>query len=252
MRIRSIKPEFFDDEELSGLDPITRLLYIGLWCVSDDEGRLRLHPMYLRGKLFPYADIDLQPHINSLKDHGKLIEYSVRAQTYGFLPNFLTHQRINRPSKSKLPKPPPNGAPQSLTEDSVNPHGGLTIGKERNLKHSARVRTRETCAFAKDLLELWNESSGQSRRLKAFQKHVAPRVSDGFSEGDLRCVIAWVFNSDHKQAAYLRDNGFDRPSTVFRSSKFEDYLELAKGVKAPKPSGPLPIIEFADGEQVWD
>ena len=258
MRIRAIKPEFFFDEELASLPPLTRLLYIGLWCEADDEGRLRLHPMYLRGKLFPYSSEDLQPHIDSLKSHGKLIEYSVKAQTYGFLPNFNTHQRINRPSKSKLPEPPTNVALKALTESSVNTHGGLTIGKERKGKQSAPACAREVCSSSRELLDEWNKLSGQSRKLKAFDRRVSPRLGDGFSKADVLCVIRWVFASEHKSAHYLRENGYARPETVFRASKFESYLELAKlggdllsVVSQRNNDGPQPLIEYADGEKVW-
>ena len=54
MRIRTIKPEFWKDERLSTLSRDARLLYIALWCESDDEGRLRGNQSYLHGALFPY------------------------------------------------------------------------------------------------------------------------------------------------------------------------------------------------------
>jgi hypothetical protein len=39
-RIRTIKPEFFTSEDIVSLPPLTRLLYIALWCEADKEGRL--------------------------------------------------------------------------------------------------------------------------------------------------------------------------------------------------------------------
>jgi hypothetical protein len=39
-RIRTIKPEFFTSDDICALTPLARLLYIGLWCEADREGRL--------------------------------------------------------------------------------------------------------------------------------------------------------------------------------------------------------------------
>jgi hypothetical protein len=38
LRIRQILPQFFADEEVAALTDRSRLIYIGLWCVADDEG----------------------------------------------------------------------------------------------------------------------------------------------------------------------------------------------------------------------
>jgi hypothetical protein len=105
VRIRTIKPEFWQDEKIASLPFITRLVYISLWNESDDEGRLRGSPVYLKSVLFPYDDIDMAGELTSLSNHGVIIKYSVRQQSYLFLPNFGRHQRINRPSASRLPDP---------------------------------------------------------------------------------------------------------------------------------------------------
>lgn len=47
MRIRQIKPEFWSDARLYGLDPVVKLIYIGLWNEADDSGFLRADPMQL-------------------------------------------------------------------------------------------------------------------------------------------------------------------------------------------------------------
>lgn len=105
MRIRSIKPEFWKDEKIASFPYLTRLVYIALWNESDDQGRLRGNPTYLKSVLFPYDDVDMREHLESLSAHGMISEYSVRGQSYLYLANFTKHQRINRPSASKLPDP---------------------------------------------------------------------------------------------------------------------------------------------------
>ncbi len=43
-RARNIKPGFFDNEILGELPALTRLLFIGLWCLADREGVYRTAP----------------------------------------------------------------------------------------------------------------------------------------------------------------------------------------------------------------
>lgn len=130
MRIRTIKPDFWQDEECATLSRDARLVYIAMWNEADDDGRLRGSAKYLRAVLFPYDD-DLQMGkiLLSLRAHGKIIEYSVRAQTYLFLPNFRRHQRINRPSASRLPEPPEKALEDhDLKLNSLRAHGSFTEG----------------------------------------------------------------------------------------------------------------------------
>lgn len=43
-RARNIKPAFFMNDELAEIDPLGRLLFIGLWTIADREGRLEDRP----------------------------------------------------------------------------------------------------------------------------------------------------------------------------------------------------------------
>ena len=244
------------DEEMASLPPLTRLIYIALWNEADDEGRLRANPKYLKGALFPYDNFDIKPHLDSLKAHGKLSEYSVRAQTYAVINNFSRHQRINRASPSKLPPPPDNLAE---IQDTAVAHGGLSddsvrahprnreqgTGNREHIKQTPQTPQGAGCSEEVGvLLSYWNSQSGQRRRRKAFGKLVTPRLKEGFTVDDIKQVIDWLFLSREKRAVYLRDNGHDCPETIFRLGNFEKYLDLAnkasralKVVESSKPDG---------------
>ena len=123
-RKRMISPEFWDDEEIGGWSIEARLFYIGLWSFADDEGRLRAHPKLLKSEIFPY---DEKIDIGKLKAEvsKKVLWYKVDGQEYGYIKNFLKHQRIDRPSKSQLPAPEKEILDKFLTngtlvEDSSN------------------------------------------------------------------------------------------------------------------------------------
>ena len=52
-RIRTIKPEFWEDEKLVMLPLGCRLFFIGTWNFADDLGVLRYNPVLLKSRIFP-------------------------------------------------------------------------------------------------------------------------------------------------------------------------------------------------------
>lgn len=129
MRIRTIKPEFWRDPDSTGRwSDELKLFYIGLWCVADDAGRFVWDEELIAADLFPFnRDADVKRLLEQLRRTGRVLPYDVGGRKYGFLPKFAKHQRINRPTPSRLPEPPAD-----LPEDSVSPPGGLIAGKERD------------------------------------------------------------------------------------------------------------------------
>ncbi|MFC2623697.1 MAG: hypothetical protein ACFN0W_03685 [Propionibacterium acidifaciens] len=140
-RIRSIKPEFWSSESITCLPRDTRLAYIGLWCVADDEGRFRAQIGVLAGQLFPEDDDGREVVERALAElSGALSEDSVSPQSqpmvelyigpdghhYGQITAWARHQRINRPTPSSIPSPnDPGSRPDKLIrESSVRTHCG--------------------------------------------------------------------------------------------------------------------------------
>ena len=66
MRIRSLKPDFFIDEDIAELKPLMRLFYQGLWCAADKSGRLEDRPKKLKVQILPYDNIDPEKMLNIL------------------------------------------------------------------------------------------------------------------------------------------------------------------------------------------
>lgn len=137
-RIRTIKPEFWDDEAVGILSVGARLLYIGTWNLADDEGRLRWTPEYVGSALFMYDNLSREEIARWMLELERLVfvvPYSggKTGQKLAWIPQFLKHQRINRPTPSKLPEPPKEIPPVlEVPLDSLLSHGGLHVGKERN------------------------------------------------------------------------------------------------------------------------
>lgn len=115
-RIRTIKPEFPQSESMGRVSRDARLCFILLWTLADDQGRLRGNSRMLASLLFPYDD-DAKKHIDTwlkeLSAEGCIVQYEVDGTTYIQVLNWLAHQKIDKPSASKIP--PHTEASRSLS-----------------------------------------------------------------------------------------------------------------------------------------
>ena len=93
-RIRTIKPEFFLDDELAELPVIARLLFIGLWTLADCEGRLEDRPKKIRAQILPFDDNATDDLLQDLHNHGFIQRYQVDGKNYLLITNFKKHQRL--------------------------------------------------------------------------------------------------------------------------------------------------------------
>ena len=109
MRSRNIKPGFFENEKLAELDPLARILFSGLWCYADREGRFEWRPKRIKALILPYDDCDIDELLMSLHVMTFIYMYRQGNDTYGFIPKFKEHQNPHpHEAKSKLPPPPDN------------------------------------------------------------------------------------------------------------------------------------------------
>lgn len=99
-RIRTIKPEFFRDEDLQDLERANpgkhiMLVFAGLWGHCDKTGAFEWKPRTLKLDILPFLDFDMDETLNILQSAGFLQRYSVDDRNYGYVPTFLKHQRIS-------------------------------------------------------------------------------------------------------------------------------------------------------------
>lgn len=108
-RIRCIKPEFTQSESMGKVSRDARLCFVEMWTIADDEGRLRGSSRMLASLLFPYDDDApglIDKWLSELEEEGCIIRYEVSGSHYIQIANWLNHQKIDRPSKSKIPPVP--------------------------------------------------------------------------------------------------------------------------------------------------
>ena len=83
-----------------------RLTFIELWTLADDEGRLRGNSRMLASLLFPYDDDAkdlIDGWLRELESEDCLTRYKIGGDSYIQISNWLIHQKIDKPSKSKIP-----------------------------------------------------------------------------------------------------------------------------------------------------
>lgn len=157
MRIRTTKPEFWRSDDIDALCIPDRLLFIGLWNYVDDEGRGVDKASAIAADLFA-GDLERDPVETSVRVHGGLKRlhaaglidrYEVGGRRFLAVVTFHKHQRINRPTPSRLP-PPSSGNPIP-PDDSVIPHAQLSedspLGTE---EQGSRGGTTSSSANAPD------------------------------------------------------------------------------------------------------
>lgn len=124
MRIRNVRPEFFADEDLADLAPWVRLLFVGLWCLADWEGRLEDRPRRIKRQLFPSDSFDVEAGIMELVRIGSLVRYESAGQRVILVRNLKRYQTISkreRENPSKLPPPPDTIPAPYMDSADTNP-----------------------------------------------------------------------------------------------------------------------------------
>lgn len=105
-RARNIKPGFFSNDELADIQPLGRLLFIGLWTIADREGRMEDRPRRIKAEILPYDDCDVDALLSDLHKHGFILRYEVCGERFIQVVNFVKHQNPHvKESASAIPAP---------------------------------------------------------------------------------------------------------------------------------------------------
>ena len=102
MRARNLKPGFFKNEALAECSFASRLLYEGLWLLSDKEGRLEDRRKRIKAEVFPYDDVDMDILISELYEHGFVKLYEIDGARYMWIPTFSRNQYISKDEKESV------------------------------------------------------------------------------------------------------------------------------------------------------
>lgn len=155
-RIRTIKPEFWEHEELSALPESTHLLAAALLNYADDEGYFNANPLLIKASCSPIREpsVSIPESLRSLQTIGYIrLGSAPDGKRYGQIVHFAEHQRVSHPTPSKISSltitwgdsenPPENlrSPPESLRPERNREQGkeqGREQGKE-NRSCAARL-----------------------------------------------------------------------------------------------------------------
>jgi hypothetical protein len=163
MRIRTIKPGFWKNEELSSVSSDACLLAIGLLNYADDEGYFNANPALIKADIFPLREISgsIPTLLRELSNINYIELFSTSDnKNFGFVKTFSEHQYINRPTPSKI-----KGL-ELLPHNSVSAPGAVSAGKEGKGKESICAFSEFYAAYPKKI----SKGAAEKSYLAALKK----------------------------------------------------------------------------------
>jgi hypothetical protein len=142
-RIRTIKPEILEDAKTANLTHEAWRLFVSMIALADDHGGLRGDPAWLDGQVFWGSPVSgglpgLDDALEELATVNLVSLYEVRGQRYAQITNWNKHQKVDHPSKPRLPRfDDPEARPVPVKPDRIYFIQGETsreirIGVSRN------------------------------------------------------------------------------------------------------------------------
>lgn len=208
-RIRTIKPEFPQSESMGRVSRESRLCFVQLWTVADDSGRLRGNSRMLASLLYPYDDDAkdlIDDWLDELEAEDAIVRYEVDGNTYIEIRKWLDHQKIDKPTPSKLP--PFDESSRLL----ANPprRKGVDQGVDQGITTASQKPEADT-GF-EEAWKLYPKREGgnpKGRALKAWRA----RRKEGHSVEDIKAGVT-------RYAAYVRASGKEHTEYVMQAATF--------------------------------
>ncbi|MFE0845323.1 hypothetical protein [Streptomyces rochei] len=257
-RIRTIKPEFFTSLTIADLTAEQRLTFIGLWTHVDDAGRCVDDPRLIKAAVWPLDDrtaADIEIDLKALTESSLITRYTLNRKRYLAVTNWDEHQRINRPTPSKLPAPEQGdpSPPDPLNRDngdSLSPHTQVSEGSPQERK--GKEGNRE----GKGTPPPPRQSSDNLAVPQTGERNIADRMTDAFLER-FRTGNAYSQRQVRKVIADALDNGTD-PGDLWKA--VERLGSLSKPVTANtlqfafseirQPQNASNVIALPSGQQL--
>ena len=181
-RARNIKPGFYKNEDLAECSVWARLLFPGLWMLADRSGRLEDRPKRIKGEIFPFDTVDVDPLLDELQAWKFITRYEIDGVRYIQIVGFERHQVPHIKEKASA-IPPPDGyktpdkhsastvqaqckdgentvpaPPDSLNPESLNPESGTKHTEQDSIAETPPEPDGSGCFSPGDLTKPMVES----------------------------------------------------------------------------------------------
>jgi hypothetical protein len=197
MRIRTIKPEFWQNETIALLPEFTRLMAIALLNYADDHGYFMANHKLIHGNLFPFEDDSKK--IPRAIDELSRVDYlqlgiDSKGRQVARVINFTKHQRVDKPKPSIIKE-------DFTIQDQSKTHprsilGGME-GKGKEMERNGMDLSCRILSDDREVLDLFWEmtpSKGKTRtsKLKIEKAWAKIKKPDRPTIDDLKnCLAAW-------------------------------------------------------------
>ncbi len=220
-RKRMIDPEFFLNEKLASVKAHSRLLYIGLWGLADDNyATLPNRPEWIKAQIFPYEQVDIKLHLKELEKIGDIVLFKHEDFEYWYIPSFFIYQRVERPSKPKYPEY--NNTQRVLGEYSTNTPAEVKLSKEKlsKVKYSEYVHLFES-EYNK-LIEIHGKDSTQ-KMIEILDNYKGAHGKKYAS--DYRAILNWVVKRVQEEKVLTKLEKTPEQLLNERKIATEEYLK---------------------------
>ncbi|MFD3945206.1 hypothetical protein [Streptomyces sp. NPDC058579] len=192
-RIRTIKPEAFESEDLAAVSVTAMVTFFGLLTQADDSGRFRDHPAIIAGRLWAlradHTPANVAVDLEQLAEAGLICRYTgCDGHSYLHVVTWEKHQKIDRPSASRRPRCPAHQGHQkcgACTKDfcpmAETPHAslsGLPLTAQGVSTHPRRTLDTQDSAAPTPLAAI-SEEAGSGGQVRVSSNEQPARASSG-------------------------------------------------------------------------
>lgn len=235
-RARNIKPGFFKNEDLAECSPWARLCFAGLWTLADRDGRLEDRPKRIKGELFAFDSVEVEPLLAELERRSFLVRYRNEDGAFIQISKFSTHQTPHYSEKPSVIKPPE--LQESPDHDDQQTPGGLQEDsrKEAPIKRGSQPP---------DSLILRFSDSPNPEKEKAPTELAAPASAspppappppppfDGQNaevlNGKAVVALSPTFDLPEQWGVDAEALGFNAKEVLWQAERFRQYWTTGKG-----------------------
>lgn len=248
------------NDKLAEVDPLGRILFAGLWCIADREGRLEDRPKRIKAEVLPYDDCDVDELLNQLAEREFIIRYEVDGEKYIQVVNFIKHQNPHYkevPSEIPAPEgyidseyksPPPTeaerqaifkrdgfkciicGATDNLTLDHIIPRSKGGTSEPENLQTLCK-RCNTSKGNKLDFMSAQQEGNGGLTSIQPRTELEPNSIRDGTLIPDSLNLIPDSFNMIPDSLNMIDEGPAEPKLTPSPSLQERECLKILKRVK---------------------
>lgn len=159
-KMRGFKPEIWTDEKFVALQPLARLLFMGMWSYACDNGHLEDRPSQIKMRVLPADSCNVSELLDEIVKQGM----ATRIDGVITIPKLRVHQRLDKRYFTTCAHCEPDGdtpcAPRDHAQGAAQKEGRKGDEGEGERKSAPKGATRIPDGFAvTDPMRDWAEKN---------------------------------------------------------------------------------------------